>query len=148
MPSCTCGDMVSASTKETASLRLSMGGLGLRNAFPSRQAAHSASWGDCLEMIRDRCFHGWGMFMDRLTCTQQEQPHNIVSIREWFCPKWKISPLVYSPTCLPLKKETSTSPNMVAASRQFALFRWSSTCARHHVGVTRTHFEDRNWRDL
>ena len=48
------GDMVSASAKETASLPLSMGGLGLRSAFRSRQAAHWASWCDCLEMIRDR----------------------------------------------------------------------------------------------
>ena len=76
------GDMMSASTKETATFPLSMGGLGLRSAFRLRQAAHWSSWGDCLEMIRDRCFQGWGMLMDRLTSTQQEQPHSIAAATE------------------------------------------------------------------
>ena len=68
------GDMVTASAKETASVPLSMGGLGLWSAFRSRQASHWASWCDCLELIRDRFFQGWGMLMDRLTSTQQEHP--------------------------------------------------------------------------
>ena len=32
--------------------------------------------------IKDRCFQGWGMLMDRLTSTQQEQPHSIAAARE------------------------------------------------------------------
>ena len=71
------------SAKESASLPLCMGGLGLRSAFRSRQAAHWASWCECLEMIRDRCFRSWGMLMDRLTSRQQEQPHSIAAAREF-----------------------------------------------------------------
>ena len=47
---------VSPTARDMATLPESLGGLGLRNAFRLRQAAHWASWGgDCLEMIRDRC---------------------------------------------------------------------------------------------
>ena len=38
----------------TMSLPLSKGGLGLRSAVRSREAAHWASWADCLPMVQKR----------------------------------------------------------------------------------------------
>ena len=115
------GDMVSASAKETATFPLSMGGLGLRSAFRLRQAAHWSSWGDCLEMIRDRCFQGWGMLMDRLTSTQQEQPHSIAAAREsarrlerdgFDVPTWEDLAAGLRPELPPMEDGDIYQPNM------------------------------------
>ena len=65
-----------------ATLPLSMGGLGLRSAFRLRQAAHWASWGDCLEMIRDRCPLVFDRMMRSLTSRRGEQPLSIEAARQ------------------------------------------------------------------
>ena len=47
-------DESDAIAKQTATLPLSMGGLGLRSAVRTSVPAHWASWGDCLGMINAR----------------------------------------------------------------------------------------------
>ena len=42
------------SVHEAATLPFSLGGLGIRSAFRSRQSAHWASWADCLAMVKAR----------------------------------------------------------------------------------------------
>ena len=41
-------------SRELASVHLSLGGLGLRSATRTREAAYWASWADCLFMVRNR----------------------------------------------------------------------------------------------
>ena len=73
---------VSPTARDMATLPLSMGGLGLRSAFRLRQAAHWASWGDCLEMIRDRCPLVFDRMMRSLTSRRGEQPLSIEAARQ------------------------------------------------------------------
>ena len=42
------------SVHEAATLPFSLGGLGIRSAFRSRESAHWASWADCLAMVKAR----------------------------------------------------------------------------------------------
>ena len=41
-------------TKDTVTMLVSVGGLGLRSALRTNQAAYWASWADCLAMVRER----------------------------------------------------------------------------------------------
>ena len=47
-------DVENARSRELASVPLSLGGLGLRSATRTREAACWASWADCLFMVRNR----------------------------------------------------------------------------------------------
>ena len=47
-------DIENARSRELASVLLSLGGLGLRSATHTREAAHWATWADCLFMVRNR----------------------------------------------------------------------------------------------
>ena len=47
-------DIENARSRELASVPLSLGGLGLRSATRTREAANWASWADCLFMVRNK----------------------------------------------------------------------------------------------
>ena len=47
-------DIENARSRELASVPLSLGGLDLQSATRTREAAHWASWADCLFMVRNR----------------------------------------------------------------------------------------------
>ena len=47
-------DEVDAETRDSATLPMSLGGLGLRSAVRTSKAAHWACWADCFAMIRER----------------------------------------------------------------------------------------------
>ena len=73
---------VSPTARDMATVPLSIGGLGLRSVFRLRHAAHWASWGDCLEMIRDRCPLVFDRMMRSLTSGRAEQPLSIEAARQ------------------------------------------------------------------
>ena len=64
-------DIENARSRELASVPLLLGGLGLRSATLTREAAYWVSWADCLFMVRNRHPVVADRILDGLNCMDE-----------------------------------------------------------------------------
>ena len=82
-------DVENARSRELASVPLSLGGLGLRSATRTREAAYWASWADCLFMVRNRHPVVVDRILDARAQSAAVAAHHLVGVEGFQVPSWE-----------------------------------------------------------